>query len=308
LTENKIDCIVIGDINIDIITAPIESFIKEVSIIQDSFNISIGGNAANTAFELSSLGFNVYFIGALGPDPISKWLIAELEKYNINHGIVIKEKSSGITIAITFQDGTRTFIATNGSNRELEFDDIQFDNIKASHLHRGGYWWAPKLMGKINDEIFKNAKTRGMTTSLSLSWDPNNWKNRHILLNNLKNCDILFLNENELKGLSGKTNLKDSISYLRKNYSELIVIHKGAEGSIIVKNNLKIKIKANKIKVINPTGSGDVYDAAFIYGFKKGWDLEKIGKFANACAEVHLQNLNKKYPTYKDVENYLKNL
>jgi fructose-1-phosphate kinase PfkB-like protein len=44
-----------------------------------------------------------------------------------------------------------------------------------------------------------------------------------------------------------------------------------------------------------------------LYGYVyKKWDIKKAGRFANACAEVHIQNLDMKYPTLQEVENYLK--
>jgi len=301
----KVDFIVIGDINIDIITKPIKYLEKEVSIVQDNFYIFPGGNAANTAIELSRLGSTVHFIGSLGTDPISRWLIEILNKYNISNTIATKSTTSGITFALTYEDGTRTFIATLGSNKELSIDDVKIDDIEASHLHRAGYWWAPKLIGEPNDIIFKSAKNKGMTTSLGLSWDPNNWNNRYLVLENLRYCDILMLNEKEILGLTAKQTLDQALNELEQYFKGITVIHRGNKGSLINFQSNSIEIPARKIKTINPTGSGDIYDAAFIYGFKKDWKLKKIGEFANACAELRLQFLDKKYPSLDDVLNYL---
>ncbi|MBD3229794.1 MAG: hypothetical protein GF329_16550 [Candidatus Lokiarchaeota archaeon] len=302
------DMIVCGDINIDIVTNPIERIQKEVSIVQDKFNVFPGGNAANTALELSNLGVNVHFIGALGlNDPISNWLIDILNQNNISHSISFKKTSSGITFAITYKDGKRTFIATNGANRYLELNDCNIERNLAKHLHRGGYYWSKNLIGKANDDLFKLAKGYGMTTSLGLSWDPNNWKRRLDLLNNLNFCDIILLNEKELKGLTEQKDLNDAINELKDFFKGIIVIHQGIKGSLIIEKNNKIKITPNEIEIVNPTGSGDIYDAGLLFAYiHKGWDLKRSGKFATACAEVHLQNLDLKYPSIKDVKKYLK--
>ncbi|TFF86453.1 MAG: carbohydrate kinase family protein [Promethearchaeota archaeon] len=305
----EVDFIICGDINIDIITKPIEKIQKEISIVQKEFKVFPGGNANNTALTLNNLGTQVHFIGALGGsnDPISDWLIKNLKENRISHTISRKKIQSGITFAISYDDGSRTFIATLGSNELLDINDIDFTGYSAKHFHRAGYWWAPKLQGNITDRIFQMAKNKNMTTSLGLSWDPNNWENRLELLKNLKFCDIILLNEKELKALTDTENLDNAIDKLRDYYSGIIGIHRGDNGSIIVKNSDIIKITSKKIKVVNSTGSGDVYDAGFIYGYiYKKWDIEKAGRFANACAEVHIQNLDMKYPTLQEVENYLK--
>jgi ribokinase len=304
----EIDFLVCGDINIDIITRPIEKIQKEISIVQKEFSIFPGGNANNTALTLSNLGADVHFIGALGTDdPISDWLIEVLKNNHISHSISKKKVHSGITFAITYEDGSRTFIATLGANEEIDINDINFTGYTAKHFHRAGYWWAPKLMGNITNKIFQMAKNKGMSTSLGLSWDPDDWENRLEVLKNLKFCDIILLNEKELNALTDTDNLDGAIDKLRDYYSGIIGIHRGTDGSLIVKNNECIEITSSKIKVENPTGSGDVYDAGFLYGYvDKKWDIKKAGRFANACAEVHIQNLDMKYPTLQEVENYLK--
>lgn len=300
--------IIFGDINIDIITNPINKIEKEVSIVQKEFSIFPGGNANNTALSLSNLDLNIHFFGALGlNDPISNWLINVLNENNITHSISLKNKSSGITFAITYKDGTRTFIATLGANRDLELNDLKINTISAKHLHRGGYYYSPKIVGKANDDLFKLAKENGMSTSLGLSFDPRNWENRFDVLNNLKYCDILLLNEKELRNLTNTEILKEAIIELKYYFKGIIVIHQGAKGSLIVKKDIKIKIPANEINIVNPTGSGDIYDAGFLFAYiYRGWDLEHAGKFAAACAEVHINNLDIKYPTLLDVKNYLK--
>ena len=306
LRKLTFDFVIVGDINIDIITRPIRKLEKEISIIQDDFYIFPGGNAANTALELAKLGASVHFIGALGKDPISKWLIDILKKNNITYSINIKDKPSGITFAITHDDGSRTFIATLGSNKVLDISDIDLDNISATHFHRAGYLWAPRLIGRPNKELFKMAKKKEMVTSLAFSWDPDNWTNRAIMLQNLDYCDILMLNEKELKALTGETKLNLAKRKLKKYYHGLTVIHRGSKGSLIISEDEEIIIPAKKINILNPTGSGDIYDAAFLYGYEKGWNLREIGKFAGACAEIHIQNPDIKYPSLNDIDKYLK--
>jgi sugar/nucleoside kinase (ribokinase family) len=71
------DVVVIGDINIDIITDPLAVDLakQKEAEINTRFFLSLGGNAGNCSMALAKLGLQCRLIGALSNDPISKWLI-----------------------------------------------------------------------------------------------------------------------------------------------------------------------------------------------------------------------------------------
>jgi hypothetical protein len=65
----KNDVTVIGDINVDLLTTPLEDYPPHDSQITiPSYNLKIGGSTANFAVALSRLGSSVRFIGKLGND------------------------------------------------------------------------------------------------------------------------------------------------------------------------------------------------------------------------------------------------
>ncbi len=307
------DVVTVGDVNIDIITDPlatdqIENLRqqREAEIISN-FTLSLGGNAANCAVELSKLGLNSRLIGALSDDPISNWLIDILNKNKVDFQNCYKAEASGITFAVTYKDGSRTFISSFGSNQLLSFEDIDVSLVQGKHLHRAGYWWAPKFMGAGTKRLFQLAKDNGLSTSLDIGWDPKGWteERRNGLMDCLELCDVFFLNNKELEALT-QLPLDEGASMLFERGLKMIGLHYGENGCKIITKENDLLIPSYKVPLNNPTGTGDIFNAAFIYGFLKKWDLKQIGQFANACAAVHLMNLAKPYPSYEEVQNFIK--
>ena len=67
---------------------------------------------------------------------------------------------------------------------------------------------------------------------------------------------------------------------------KIIAITRDEEGSIISCANECLDFSGYKIELIDPTGAGDTFSAALLVGILKGWDLEKVGKFANAAGAL----------------------
>ena len=95
--------------------------------------------------------------------------------------------------------------------------------------------------------------------------------------------DVVFLDESEASIIKG-TSLFESIG-------PNLVITNGSKGSRILKSNDEI-IKINTVKcdnIVDATGCGDTYMAAFISSMMNGHDLEESGNFASLIASKKLE-------------------
>ena len=89
MTEKKIDVIVVGELNVDIILNEIESLpVIGKEIMAGSMSVTLGSSSAIFASNLSSLGPRVAFIGKIGKDNSLKWCLHRLkEKMLIQAGL-----------------------------------------------------------------------------------------------------------------------------------------------------------------------------------------------------------------------------
>ena len=296
--------VVIGDINIDIITPPFKMLEVETSCVLDDFTTSLGGNAINVAAQIHAMEHPVVFLGGIGNDAVSKWIIERCDDLGIP--LELHEypgKCAGLTFAITHADGKRQFIATLGTNKHVRMEDLNLSHLEnASHVHRSGFWYTPNLLGEPTIEMFKRAKQLGVQTSLDVGWAVDNFSDNSIaiLRDTLQHTDIFFANEREVCAITRIENVDDAIAELLKwvsNPDFLLVLHRGESGSAIINSQCRKDIPAVFVeKPINPTGTGDVFNATFIYGIVNGYSNEDAAKIAARAASIHLADINEIYP------------
>jgi len=60
----------------------------------------------------------------------------------------------------------------------------------------------------------------------------------------------------------------------------------GADGCIISSREKTVHVPAFKVTVVDTTGAGDAFMGGLSYALLQGWDLARVGLFANACAAL----------------------
>ena len=105
----------IGSIFLDHIIK-IDSFPKNpIKIIAKGIEKRLGGSAAVASFTIKKLGQNTSFVGRLGDDDASKFLIGELDRFKITYknSIVIKGTQSSQSYVYEDMQGERLLAAFN---------------------------------------------------------------------------------------------------------------------------------------------------------------------------------------------------
>jgi sugar/nucleoside kinase (ribokinase family) len=300
----RYDTTVIGDINIDVIPEPIS---EEMEIRQDG-QVFIddlvhkrGGQAANFAVKSSELGSDVVFQGKVGDDRHADFLEGHLNQKGVEARLSRSgEIDTGTTVVVPWENGERFFLSHADNNSKLKFSDCCLETVKNSnHLARRGIWFSEPMLKEGNKKLLKKAKENGIETSIDLHWDPH-WskendradKRRKNFFEALQYADFLFGNEEEMKGLTKKNDLEAAVNKVKEKNDLKIVVHRGSEGSAIFRGSEKITIPTEEVEnPKNPTGTGDVYDAAFLNAWQNGADLESAGKKATEQAVKHLKGL-----------------
>lgn len=277
---------VVGDINIDLVTSVLKGYPKKDTQELLTYGRKVGGEAANSAFAMRALGLDVSFFGSTGTDVLGEYIAHELKKGRIP-AVLSKDPAhpTGITVAITFPDGGRSMLTEEGSNAFYRFD--KYGALRGmKHVMVGGLWHCDQLDIR---RILSTAKKNGSSTSLNMGWDCKGWiqPRRDKVLKNLDVLDILFLNSDELRALTGR-GIIDGLEVLRRRTE--VALHCGKEGSIIANREGIYNIPAKKPeKIMNTTGAGDAFNAAYIFGLLRGWNEDERGWFANRCASHYIE-------------------
>jgi sugar/nucleoside kinase (ribokinase family) len=305
--NKRFDLVVVGEINPDLVlnSKSLPEF-GQIEKYIDDCNLSIGSSSVIFACGAARLGLKVAFIGKVGDDYFGHYMLDAMQNYGMDiSGVVISsEIKTGLSVIIN-NESDRAILTYLGAISELQFDEVNLEVIKsARHLHLGSYFMLDKLRPDIQ-KIFKIAKEEGLSTSLDTNFDPlQKWGKE--LLETLKNTDMFFPNEREVECVAGVNELDSAIKKLSTEVPYLVV-KLGSKGAVATFNGENVASPALDLKVVDTIGAGDSFDAGFVFGFIKGWTLDKCLRSACICGSLSTRSFGgtNSQPTLNELQEYL---
>ena len=303
----------IGNAIVDVLAKVDDVFLKKNNLIKGSMklingaefedlkkNINIekivaGGSVANTMAGIAHLQGNPSFIGKINSDNFGDIYRKSLQDINVNFSYMQKKEdlSTGASIILITPDSERTMCTYLGISSHLSENDINEKNIIEQKLiFLEGYLWDKGISEKMFKHVINIAKKNKVKIAMSLSDIFCVTRHKQDFYNLLINdLDILIGNENEIKELTNKKNLLDSINQL-KEFNKLIVITRSENGSIAIINNEIINCDSIKIdKLIDLTGAGDLFAAGFLKEYLDHSEIKKCLTTGSMLASKIIQKI-----------------
>ena len=100
-------------------------------------------------------------------------------------------------------------------------------------------------------------------------------------------ADFLSINEQALEKLNAV--FGDVIKTFKD--TAILLLTQGEAGSTIYHKDEIIPIQPYAVQVVDTTGAGDTYNAAFLHAYQQGWSLKACGDFASAAASRAIMRL-----------------
>ena len=310
--NGRYEVVLVGDVFCDIQTPPIEAYPERDQQIGCQFMLSLGGQAGNCAAACAALGLETALVCKTGTDALSCWVRGELARMGVAlYGQPTEDAAlqrPGITVSITFTDGSRSMLSDRGANLALVGDEVNLELLKSSRfVMRAGHWNTEGLFS-ANLKLLEAAKDAGAFTGLDIGWSAYlGWTDhaRETVLELLPAVDFLFVNEEELRELSERAGREGAYELLRRGCKHVIV-HRGGEGSAWIAPGVMIDCPAFAVTPVRPTGGGDVFNAGFVYAFLAGKEAEECLRFANACAAFYItrKSVSSAFPSLDDVKDF----
>lgn len=262
MSANKILCI--GDIMLDVVVLLNRPIVEGLET-RAQISTQGGGAAANVATWLAHNKTPSYLVTRIGDDSAGQTLIAELNKYGVEHSSqIIANKGTGVVVVIVGREGERTMFPDSGANAGLGLSDLpdlsQFSAVYLSAYalinsqSREGVLQIVEAVKAAGLPIILDPATVGVLMEVGVS-TANDW---------LQFVDTIILNEEESHFLTGKENPVDAAAQLL-NQVKTVVIKRGSNGALgQTRNGQLIQVQAKKTTVVNTTGAGDAFAAGFI--------------------------------------------
>lgn len=272
LSEGRL--IVVGNVNRDIKTAPIEptpNLFADGETSTAFVRETVGGGGANSAFAAASLrAAQVSFVGKVGNDALGDRLARTFASRRVQaHLIRDTHNPTGNSINLVWANGHRHFVSSLPASASLAVEEIDLGSFAAhDHLLRADPWFAqPMLMDGGNRRLFEAAKNAGLAVSLDINWDPQ-WsqsdaelidRRKRALREALPLVDLAHGNVKELCAFAETNELTSALALLAQWGVGAVVVHMGREGAGYFDGaNLIIEPAVPASRTINTTGTGDV--------------------------------------------------
>ncbi len=287
---------VAGTILVDKINQ-INKFPQEGELISiNDIKSAVGGCVPNVAIDLKKIGVDipVYAYGKIGKDDEGKFVNETLEKSGVDvDGISFSDDKTSKTEVMSVTGGQRTFFTYPGASKDFGFTDMNFDSFNAEMLHLGYFLLLKKVDGGDGIKILREAKKRGIKTSIDLVSQPS--ENYDNVLECLKFTDNLIINEVEAGFLTGIKPEREKLveiaqSLYSKGVGERVIIHLPEFGICISERGATILPSYDfpRTSIVGTTGAGDAFCAGALIGIYKGYSDYEILELASSAAVTAL--------------------
>ncbi|MBR2929673.1 MAG: carbohydrate kinase family protein [Clostridia bacterium] len=257
-----------------------------------SVGAATGGCVPNVAIDLKRLdpALEVRALGKVGRDPngdLAKNTLS-VEEIDVS-GIVEGEELTSFTEVMSEVGGQRTFFTYPGASDGFGYSDIDFDALDVKMLHLGYYLLLKKVDEGDGELILKEAKARGITTSIDLVSE--NSDRYSLILPSLKYTDNLIINELEAGKLTGMDPEADGLEAIAKKLLELgvgerVIIHERDSAILASKRGVErigsYKLPSGFIK--GTTGAGDAFCAGALLAIYRDKSDKEILEYATVSA------------------------
>lgn len=306
MMNTKYDVLVVGDINPDIMMINYDRLPDpgEETHSEDA-QVALGGGCAICASGLAKLGVNVAVYGFLGKDMFGDMMLKQLNEVGVKTQEVrqVEDVKTGFSIALT-NSKDRAFVTYNGTNALFDVTKISDEVIQsAKHLHVLCYHPTK------HDEyvaFFKRVKDLGRTVSFDLGYDDTEqWSSR---INEIVEIvDVFMPNDKEATKYMKVDSAEEALKVLSEK-GKTVVVKMGSRGSIGYRQGTFAEASPFVTNCVDTTGAGDSFNAGFLFGWLRGYDLEKCLVLGNAVGSKSVEHYggNTGVPYYEEYVEFLK--
>ncbi|HPB33304.1 MAG TPA: ribokinase [Caldisericia bacterium] len=293
---------VLGSINFDLVI-----FLKKFPEIGEtvkgnSIFFNLGGKGANQAITIKKLNGDVLFIGRVGDDYFGKYLINNLNQFNLNYEIKIDNNlNTGIAIINVDEDGKNKIVIYEGANSGVRDEEIDFlkDKIKGEDLLL--------MQGEIPFETITNAVEIAKKSQAKVIFDPAPAKLE--FKNLFPYLTYITPNEVEIQMLTHDiSELDDKIDFLINSGVYGVIVKLGEKGIVYKdRDGRYFKLDAYKVNAVDTTAAGDIFNGAFALCLNKNFDLKYSLKFSQAASAISVtrKGATISCPDYNEVIKFL---
>ncbi len=277
--------LIFGDLNIDMIGRVDEWPAPGGECLCPQLELHCGGVGANCALALAPWGIKVRLLGCVGQDRFGDLLLDTLRKTGVDIGGVQRSSRAltGMLYINVTRDGQRTFFGSRGANQFMGPPKVPASWLRScAAAHLVGYSFLNPGPEKMARRILRQFHSCGKLVSLDVGMEPCKRIPKKIL-RLLPQVDLLFVSSDEAASLTGRSNPREAFLRFERAGAKEIVMKLGKRGCLISDGGILREVPSFAVQVVDSTGAGDAFTAAFLQARLRGWSPREAALVANAA-------------------------
>lgn len=301
---NKI--LVIGSSNMDMVVQVPRCPAAGETLFGSSFTTNYGGKGANQAVAVARIGSGVTFMTKLGNDTFGQQMRQHFseEGMDLTHILTDAESPTG-TALITVEDkGENRIIVVPGANARLTENDVESlsDEINSCRF----------VLTQLEIPLPTVLHISEMASAAGKQLILNPAPARPLPDSLLQKVFLITPNETEAEILTGirvsdVESARRAALWFREKGVQQIVITMGSQGAFVFTDDFQGMVPAYKVKAIDTTAAGDVFNGALTVALSEGKttaDAARFGCAASALA-VMRPGAQSSIPTRTEIDAFL---
>lgn len=277
--------VIIGDAVVDLVALGLQTLPdwgedREVETISRH----PGGSALHVATNMAALGAEVALLAGVGEDEWATYLTSSARAYGVETAGVVPLNSPTAVTMVLSGPTDRAFVSLYGATATFGPNHLDRELLAgAKHVHFSGYYQSHALRPAL-PALFESLRARGVTTSLDTGTDPDDAYGAP-LPELLRHVDLFLPNESEATAISGESDAEAALEALTATIP-LVVVKLGARGAIAGQGEDRWYAAAYPADVVDTTGAGDAFAAAFLFRWCAGRSIPDALRMANAAGSL----------------------
>lgn len=260
----------------------------------DTLKLAFAGDTFNVTLYLAryrdQLNLNVSYLTALGDDPYSNMMLANWQQEGIHTKLIpqLPQQLPGLYLINTDREGERHFYyyRAQSAARKL-FYAPQIANVIEQLMHFD-YLYISGISLAILDEssrvqlinLLKQAKQQGAVIGFDTNYRPILWENianaKSVINHALQQTTIAMVSFEDEQRLFADASPEQCAERLHRHGIKEVVVRLGKQGCLLSFKGITLNIPAPTVtKVVDTTGAGDSFNAAYLAARIKGWEPDK---------------------------------
>lgn len=301
--------VVVGSVNIDMVVKSNKFPEAGETLIGGKFFKFPGGKGANQAVAAARLGGDVIFVCKVGDDDFGKHSVQlyETEGINTDYVLIDHQNPTGVALISVNGAGENKIVVAPGANSGFSLKDIGvFEGILSEAAI---IVLQLEIPIKIIVKIVELAAQFGVRVILNPA--PVQKLSRSVFE------DLFLITPNEIEAkhltgitIEGKETVRKAAQSLQAMGVKNIVITLGKQGAYMLTNEHTGFISTPKVKAIDTTAAGDIFNGALAVGLTQGRIWQDAVKFACRAAAVSVtkNGAQSSAPSLEEVNSLGKNL